>query len=181
MDEIWKPIPRYEGWYSASNLGNVRRDKASPGTRVHILKNTLTGLYYMIWLYKNAQKKHILVHHIIAETFLGERPKGLVINHIDGNKLNNSIDNLEYVTYSQNMKHAIRTGLWKHLGEDNRLSKITNKNAISIREEYSKGNISQRKLAKIYGIKQASLWAIVHYKTYKNIASIDTLKLAGIE
>lgn len=55
--------------------------------------------------------KHVLAHHIVAEHFLGPRPKDLTVNHIDGKKLNNHPDNLEYITRAENIKHAIENGL----------------------------------------------------------------------
>jgi hypothetical protein len=55
--------------------------------------------------------KHTMIHHLVAKFFICERPIGLVINHIDGNKVNNAPSNLEYVTQAENISHSIKTGL----------------------------------------------------------------------
>lgn len=73
------------------------------------------------------------VHQIVAETFIGPRPDGMHINHIDGNKQNNHVSNLEYVTPSQNRLHALRMGLAESpCGEDHGRSKITESDVIDI-------------------------------------------------
>lgn len=63
------------------------------------------------YLNTKLKNKHIPVHRIIAKLFLGEPEPGLVVNHKDGNKLNNRIENLEYVTIAENIKHAVASGL----------------------------------------------------------------------
>lgn len=59
----------------------------------------------------NVNRKFVFVHHIITEYYLGKRQNNLCVNHKDGNKKNNNIDNLEYITLSENTKHSYRTGL----------------------------------------------------------------------
>lgn len=73
------------------------------------------------------------VHRLVAKSFISEIPEGMVVNHKDGNKLNNSVDNLEIITHSENVIHAYRNGLITPLnGEKNHRSKITNEQYVEI-------------------------------------------------
>ena len=120
MNEIWKDIPSYEGYYQVSNLGNFRslprtiRYK-STGTRVYPAKNLLTETtkdnYQRITLMKEGVKKRFQAHRLVALIFIPNPENKPCINHKDGNKSNNCIDNLEWCSYSENTLHAIRTGL----------------------------------------------------------------------
>jgi len=109
--EKLKDIKGYEGLYQASSLGKI---KSLVGRRsnVEFLKEGVTGAgYKTVTLCKNGKRASKNVHRLIAETFLGDSK--LDVNHKDGNKLNNNIKNLEYVTKSENIKHAIKNNLFK--------------------------------------------------------------------
>lgn len=111
MEEIWKDVVGFEGLYKVSNLGNVR-SVARLGTNGVVLKKRYfaTG-YEKTTLYKNCKQTTFVTHRIVAEAFIPNPNNLPQINHIDGNKLNNRVDNLEWVTCSDNVKHAYRTGL----------------------------------------------------------------------
>lgn len=115
-EEIWKDIPNYEGLYQASNLGRIKSVKRYVNTyngkakclkliNENILKpnHTLNG-YLKVSLSKNGKAKTFLVHLLVARTFIGYSI--LQIDHIDGNKQNNNISNLEYVTQKENTNRA---------------------------------------------------------------------------
>lgn len=121
--EIWKDIPDYEGLYEASNLGRIRTHKdKTTYTNLHgirhwksrIMKgrgnNYKTGKRVGLW--KNGEVKDWLVARLIAITFLG-KPKGDIntVNHINGNRMDNHIENLEWLTTGDNVRHAFDTGL----------------------------------------------------------------------
>lgn len=118
MEEIWKDIEEYEGLYQISNLGRVRslnhfRENRQGGYeqkgRIRKIYNSKT--YSYIRLSKNGKTKTYTIHKLVANVFL-EKVKGKkYINHIDGNKHNNKINNLEWCTSSENQKHALTTGL----------------------------------------------------------------------
>lgn len=111
--EIWKNILDYEGLYSVSSLGRVRADYSTNRYKNgRILKPCINSTKYFVHrLSKYSVGKTFTLHRLVAEAFLGKRPEGYEVNHIDGNKLNNRLDNLEYVTGSQNVKHAYNIGL----------------------------------------------------------------------
>ena len=77
--------------------------------------------YYRVILSDNSNKKYIKIHQIVVNQFLGGCPKNMVINHIDGDKHNNSVNNLEIVTNKENIQHAWRTGLTNKENNPNRL------------------------------------------------------------
>lgn len=129
MKEIWKPIPNYEGHYEASTLGRicsvdrvvVLKDKCGKDrpcnykSRIlkpckHTFKRNAKPRY-MVVLSKEGKTKSTDVHKIIAVTFL-ENGKGYdTVNHIDGNPLNNRVDNLEWTTKKENNRHAFKNNL----------------------------------------------------------------------
>jgi hypothetical protein len=116
--EIWKAIPDHED-YEVSDFGRVRR--IAPGRKTFvgkILRDQNTGAgYRSVALTKNGRAVRKYVHRLVALAFLGPPPRGREVNHRDGDKLNNSLANLEYVTRSQNNDHAFALGL-KPKGKD---------------------------------------------------------------
>lgn len=121
MEEIWKPIKGYEGLYEISNFGNIKslerkaknRGKGKRFIRERILKPSIDrpNGYYQIKLSKNGKMKTFKIHKLVIEHFFKKISKGLVVNHIDGNKLNNNINNLEICTQKDNIRHAINNNL----------------------------------------------------------------------
>lgn len=120
MEEIWKDIPSYEGYYQVSNLGNFRslprrvRYKSN-GWRNYPSKTLLTETtkdnYQRIVLMKEGVKTRYQAHRLVALAFIPNPDNKPFINHIDGNKSNNNADNLEWCTASENVTHADITGL----------------------------------------------------------------------
>lgn len=171
--EIWKTIVGYEGWYSVSSHGRVRREKNGPYTKIRkrILKPIKDSYgYYHIDLYKNGIQKNYTIHKLITIAFLGKCPKGLQVNHKDGIKTNNYASNLEYVTHYQNMQHARKNGFFKSKkGSKNGRAKLTEKQVFQIRRLYQKGNIIQRKLGEKFNVSQSIIGFITRKETWKHI------------
>ena len=117
-NEIWKDVIGYEGLYQVSNLGNVKRVGSFRGVNKKYLNNyNLIPMdngkgYLRIKLTKNNKSKRVMLHRIIAEAFVPNKLNKPVVNHINGNKKDNSLINLEWCTQSENCLHAVKIGIW---------------------------------------------------------------------
>lgn len=112
-------------------------------------------------------KKNKTIHSLVMETFVMKRPFDMQINHIDGDKTNNDVSNLEYVTASENLKHAYKTGLKCALGEKNGQAKLTAKDVKEIKSLF--GVISQSKIAKKFNIDQSTVSNIKTGKLWSHV------------
>lgn len=135
-------------------------------SKERILKTFISKGYRAIII----KKKHYTLHRLIAEAFIPKIEGENIINHIDGNKLNNSIDNLEWCTYSENNKHAYDTGL-NLKGEKHGRSKFTSKTIKEIRQIYIKGNhiYGARGLARRFNMSKTNILDIVNNKIWKDV------------
>lgn len=106
MNEIWKAIENYEGLYQISNLGRIKNNK----NRIMKQKPSKDG-YVRILLYKQGKYTSKYVHILVAKAFIPNPQNKEEVNHIDANKSNNRIDNLEWVTKKENNYHAVKMHL----------------------------------------------------------------------
>jgi hypothetical protein len=121
MNEIYKDIKGYEGFYQVSNLGNIKRlehtkynllTKTNSVYKEHLVKKCINKKgYYQVTLCKNSKIKPINVHRLVAEAFIPNFDNLPCINHIDGNKSNNRVDNLEWCSFKYNVQHAYKNNL----------------------------------------------------------------------
>ena len=177
-NEVWKDISGYEEMYQVSNFGRVKSLKRyrRRNDKILHLANDKDG-YLQVNLSRDNKSKTIKVHKLVMLTFVGERPNGFEINHIDGIKTNNHIDNLEYCTSSEKTQHAYDTGL-QPSGKKHYKSKFTDSQVLEIRERHKSGRISQTKLAREYEVSPTTIHKIVKRKAWKHLN--HTIE-AGIE
>ena len=112
MTEEWKIIKDFPN-YMVSNLGNVKSLNYENLQKVKILKPMKQKSYYIVRLYKNKKWKDFFIHKLVADMFLKKPKYAECVNHINGNKLDNNVNNLEWCTHSYNTKEAYRLGLKK--------------------------------------------------------------------
>lgn len=139
MKEIWKDVVWYEN-YEVSNIGNVRAKERKSFMHwiyeyklkpMKLKKQIWDVWYYVVWLTKNSVRNSIRIHRLVAEAFIPNPKNKKYVNHIDWNKLNNNVNNLEWCTAKENIEHAINV-LWVNYSswlwifwKDNPTSKIT--------------------------------------------------------
>lgn len=119
MDEIWKDVVGYEGYYQVSSYGNVRSvdriikqsDGKSQFWPSHVLTKRLSMFgYEVVTLSKMSTHKNAVVHRLVAEAFIPNPNNLRDVNHIDFNRENNCVSNLEWLSHKDNIQHAIRAG-----------------------------------------------------------------------
>lgn len=177
------------GGYSVSSQGRVKRETSSVwdarrGT--NLVFGSVDGNGYMtVALYFDGGRKIRGIHQLVAEAFLGQRPEGKEVNHIDSNKLNNQSLNLEYVTKDENMRHAIRAGVrWVPKGTACKQTKLT----LAQVEQITSMNTGERmpyglarKLADSFGVSRSTVSAVYNGQNWKHTATRPTPRKAGTD
>lgn len=161
---MWKNINGYDGKYQVNELGEVRSVKYK---NPRILKHELVGRGYpVVCLCNHGSVNHVYIHHLVANAFLTKPEDKQIINHKDGNKLNNQVSNLEYVSYSENNQHAYDTGLHGR-GEKHYNAKLSESDVKQIKKE-GKRNTYQD-IADKYNVSKATVRDILIGKTWKAV------------
>ncbi len=173
-NEIWRDVVGYEGLYQISNLGRV---KSLLFGRERILKTrySLEG-YAVIKLTKKDKGKTYHIHKLLAQAFIPNPEHKPQVNHKDGNKMNNCLDNLEWVTNSENVKHSYKMGLIKSKrGSENVQSKLSDEDVSYIRKNYKYRDkeFNAYKLAKRFGVSTSTIYRVVNNECYKNLEQFD--------
>lgn len=168
--EIWKDVVGYEGVYSVSNHGRIRRDKpAERTTPGYIIKNsTNTHGYVQACLSKDDISRTHTVHKLVAEAFIHPRIGNMTINHKDGNKRNNSVNNLEYLSVKDNIHHNMPSGNYL-VGEKHYRAKMKESQVLEIRRKYQGTRKSLVELSNEYGVSTHSISAIVYRINWRHI------------
>lgn len=170
--EIWKDIEGYEGLYQVSNLGRVKSLSKKRGfgeQKEKVLKPWITNLgYCTVTLYKNSLSQIKRVHRLVAEAYIPNPENKETVNHIDGNKQNNTVENLEWNTQSENINHSIKTGLVSHSPyvSGAKLNKTQIQEIRNIHIPYDK-KTGTRALARKYNVDPSTISKIINMKSYK--------------
>lgn len=171
--EEWRSIPGYEKYYEISSEGRVRSfDRIVASGRLRrgrtLSQAVVTG-YMQVCLCVLGESKKFYTHVLVALSFIGSKPDGLEVNHKDGNKSNNSVDNLEYITPSANMDHSYRSGLhFAMRGENNPFAKLTEGDVRKIRAMRESGE-KVSSISKVMGISTTHVKYIVSRKAWSHI------------
>ena len=176
ITEVWKEIEGLEGIYSISNLERVKslsrtrniRPNRLCGVKERILKPFIAKTGYKVYNLRTKENKSktYLLHRLIGTAFIPNPENNNCINHIDGNKLNNDINNLEWCTKGDNNRHAYYTGLQK-TGVNHHQAKFTESQIISVMS-MSKTH-SRKEIAEYHNIDLRSVYYLIgrHSKPLK--------------
>ena len=159
--EEWRTVVGFPN-YKVSNCGRVWGKKSE-----RILNTALLKGYVRVGLRRDGRQFQCQVHHLVLGAFVEPRPPTRECNHIDGNKLNNRVANLEWVTRSENMKHAFRLGLNSVRGERSPRHKLSAAQVLEIRRMASLGDITQRQIGLLFNVTNIS--DIVRRKVWKYV------------
>jgi len=163
-----KPVKGYEEQYSVTTTGDVWSHYWNKWFKIQT--HSKSGYNYVSLYDKQKNRRFCkLVHRLVAETYLNPQDLTLQVNHIDGNKSNNCLSNLEFVTASRNHYHAFEIGLRYGMKEENNpAAKLNREDIINIRNKVQRGVI-QKQIAKEYNIAQTTISAIKRRIIWSNL------------
>ena len=166
MEEIWENIEGFEGIYQVSNLGKVKSLKFGKEKYLSITKSSIGYLNTKLQL--NKKNKSFLVHRLVAETFIKNEFNKPCVNHINGIKTDNRIENLEWCTHKENTEHSLKNDLRK-TGCNHKQSKLSLKDIEYIRKNYKEKDKKNGgyKLAEMFGVSRNCISNVVKNKTYR--------------
>lgn len=166
----WKTIDGHP-LYEVSNTGLVQSTAKGLGKLLKPRPQGRDTKYLWVVLIGGPKPKAFSVHSLVAHHFIGPRTDGLEINHMDRNTFNNFVDNLEYVTPSQNVQHSYDTGRESRAGIMNPAAILTEADVIEIRSSYQRGKkeFCQTALARRFQVSQGCIWRILERRTWKEV------------
>ena len=179
MEEIWRNVQDYEGLYQISNLGRIKRlaywhnvgikniKKIYKQERILKQSRDSSG-YKQVCLTKNSKKKSYSIHKMMAIAFIPNLENKEQVNHKDGNKINNIIDNLEWCTYHENLRHAMNHDL-RAIGEKHGAAKLKNDDVLYIYKTFKNGEKTIQQLCKMFNMSYASIRDITVKRYWKNL------------
>lgn len=176
--EVWKDVIGLEDYYQVSNLGNVRSKERfvirGRGGKYKIqcknLNPAINSDGYLTGIFRvDKNPINYKVHRILAESFIGSIPKGFEVNHINGIKTDNRLENLEIVSKSKNIKHAFALGLNKpRRGQLNGMCKIDSNKAKSVKEMTFNG-FTESQISKELNVSIHTVRDIRRGRTWKHV------------
>jgi hypothetical protein len=172
MQHTIKWIEGYEGLYDIKSDGTIRSYHKS-ATNPSIVVTPADGRGYIhVNLCKDGKRKNFWLHRLVASHFIPNPKNRAEVNHIDGNKSNVDVSNLEWVTRSQNIQHAYEKGLIPTIGQrggKNPNSNLTDAKVLAIRALYAERELSQEEIGKMFGITKQTAYRIIRRKSWTHI------------
>lgn len=177
--EVWKDVVGYEGAYEVSNLGRIRSlDRYISGAfnskrfiKGVEIKSSLTGNGYLGFnLVKDGKSKMSKVHRVVANAFIDNNELKPEVNHKDGNKNNNHVSNLEWVTKGENQSHAYKNVLRCSKGVNNPSSKLNETNVKNILKLLDRG-VTAKKIAKAFCVAESTIGRIKNGQKWNHITN----------
>lgn len=178
MDEVWKEIPGFEGKYMASSSGKIMSlNFRGVSGRKGILKQSQDRYGYLkCSLYKNGKQMYFSVHRLVLLTFVPNAEGKPAINHINGNKKDNHVENLEWVTCSENTQHAYRNGLIPKTSERKRESSKNNiRIAIASNIGRKASDETRKRMSEARRGKPHSAEWVAHWKESKQRKKLEEI------
>ena len=165
MNPTFKHIRDYENLYSISENAEVF------SIQRNIIKKDWKHRdgYRLISLTKNKIKTYFYVHRLVADAFLPKIEGKDFVNHKDGNKANNNVSNLEWVTKSENCKHSFEIGLQSNKGESHPMAQLNEEKVKDIRQKFATGQYKRKELAQMFGMERTTIEKIINRKLWKHI------------
>lgn len=157
----FKPIPGYEGQYKINTQGSIIGPYGKP------LRVYTDGNYPKVYLYTKGKRRKHMVHTLVAITFIGPRPDGLVLRHLDGDRMNYALDNLAYGTHQENEADKLTHGT-KLCGEKCHNS-VLNERKVKIIRGLHKCDFPIKRIAEIFQIAYGTAWGIIKRKAWAHV------------
>ncbi len=165
MTEVIEEIKGFEGRYTISNLGIVRSLMTGKEMKLNL---TSWGYYRVNLRYAHSRKfKSFLVHRLVAQHFLPNANNLPEVNHIDSNRLNNRVDNLEWCDRNYNIQHSFKYGYASHKGERNSNHKLTRNDVEAIKQLHQSTNLSDGDIAKVFNVSRSTINHVVSGRSWK--------------
>jgi len=168
-----KDIKDFEKYYSISKDGRVFSKRRNIYLKWCLVSK---GRYRAVLLTVNYKYKMKSIHRLVAEAYIENPENKPQVNHIDGDRFNNCVDNLEWVTAKENVRHAIDTGLSNPVnqftgGFDERRSKLTKHDVLDVRARYAKGE-ALREISKDYNVHESNIGRACKGHSFKDIIDL---------
>lgn len=180
MREVFEDLKGYEESYQINDFGRIFTKRRLVGNQIYYGRELIPQItkdgYLKVTLSKDGESKKFYLHRLVAIQFLDNPDNLPQVNHIDGNKLNNQVSNLEWCTKQENQNHAVRTGLMQR-GQNRPSAKLTEEQVLEIYK--LKGILKAQDIAKQYGVSKNTINCILRgskwnylYKQYSKHETI---------